>query len=128
MRMFQDHRNELERLRQMATEDMGQASYFSKSKLSNSLPEPRRREYKNLLGLSRGLAIGVNSDGSVRFIFASKGQAIGPDWAKGIQFIPDKVTVIGDRMDGLDGVQKLPAGVYLRELEPRWYIFYQRDE
>lgn len=103
--VFQDHRYELERLRQMAIEDMHQASFFSESNVSNRLPVPRRNEYMHLLRLSPGLQVGTNSDGSVRFIFASEGQAIGPGWAKGIQFTMDIAKLNGARMDSLDGAR-----------------------
>ncbi len=128
IKIFQDHRGEFERLRQMATEDMREASFFSESNVSNRLPVSRRNEYKNLLKLLPGLQVGANYDGSVRFIFASTGQAIGPGWAKGIQFIKDITKLKGTRIDTLDCSAKLPAGVYLREIEPHWFLFYQRDE
>lgn len=128
IKIFQDHRGEFERLRQMATEDMHETSFFSESNVSNRLPVSRRNEYKNLLKLLPGLQVGANYDGSVRFIFASTGQAIGPGWAKGIQFIKDITKLKGTRIDTLDGSAKLPAGVYLREIEPQWFLFYQRDE
>jgi hypothetical protein len=126
--IFQARRGELERLRQMATEDMHETSFFSEANISNGLPASRRNEYKTLLKLSPGLQVGANFDGSVRFIFASTGQAIGPGWAKGIEFIPDTGKVIGTQRDTLDDSGKLPAGVYLRKLEPRWFLFFQRDD
>lgn len=126
--IFEAHRGEFERLRQMATEDMRTASFFSETNISNGLPEPRRNEYKHLLNVSPGLQVGTNYDGSVRFIFASAGEAIGPGWAKGIEFIPDGQKVIGTQRDTLDDPAKLPQGVYLRKVEPRWFVFFQRDE
>jgi hypothetical protein len=126
--IFRAHRGELERLGQMATEDMHDTSYFSVANISNGLPASRRNEYKNLLKLSPGLQVGTNYDGTVRFIFASSGQAISSGWAKGIEFIPDTGKVIGTQRDTLDDSAKLPAGVYLRKLEPRWFLFFQRDE
>jgi hypothetical protein len=128
IRIFKAHRGELERLRQMATEDMHERSFFSEANISNGLPASRRNEYTNLLKLSPGLQVGANYDGSVRFIFASAGQAISPGWAKGIEFIPDMGKVIGTQRDTLDDSAKLPGGVYLRKLEPRWFLFFQRDE
>lgn len=128
IRIFQTHRDEFEILRQMTTEDMHEASFFSESNISKRLPPSRRKKYKSLLSLSHGLQVGVSYDGSVRFIFASTGQAISSGWVKGIEFIPVTAKLIGTRMDTLDGSEKLPAGVYLREIEPRWFLFYQRDE
>jgi hypothetical protein len=128
IRIFQAHRGEFERLRQMATEDMHETSFFSEANISNRLPPSRRNEYKNLLKLSPGLQVGANYDGSVRFIFASAGQAISPGWAKGIEFIPDTGKVIGTQRDTLDESGQLPAGVYLRKLEPQWFLFFQRDD
>jgi hypothetical protein len=126
--IFQAHRGEFERLRQLATEDMHQASFFSEANISSGLAASRRNEYKTLLKLSPGLQVGTNYDGTVRFIFASAGQAISPGWAKGIEFIPDTAKEIGTQREVLDDSAKLPEGVYLRKLEPRWFLFFQRDE
>src|SRR5712672_2403063 len=60
VQIFQVHRDQFERLCQMVTEDMRQTSYFSDSNISEVLPEPRRKEYKTLLGIYRGLAVGVD--------------------------------------------------------------------
>ena|ERR1700722_1467683 len=128
IRIFQAHRGELERLRQMAIEDIHDTSYFSVANISHGLPASRRNEYKNLLELWPGLQIGTNYDGTVRCIFAKAGQAIGPGWTKGIEFIPDTGKVIGTQKDTLDDSAKLPGGVYLRKLEPRWFLFFQRDD
>jgi hypothetical protein len=128
VQVFQLHRDQFERLRQMATEDMHQTSYFSESNISVVLPEPRRNEYKRLLQVYRGLSIGVDYDGGVRFIFASVGEAIGPGWAKGIQFVPDNSKQIGTRIDTLDKSSTLPDGVYVRQIAPGWFLFFQRDE
>jgi hypothetical protein len=56
------------------------------------------------------------------------GQAISSGWAKGIEFIPDMGKVIGTQRDTLDDSAKLPGDVYLRKLEPQWFLFFQRDE
>lgn len=128
MAIFKSHRADFFRLRQMAVEDMHETSFFSESNISNRLPESRINEYKILLRLSPGLQVGASHDGSVRFVFYSSSQAIGAGVAKGIQFIPDVRKLIGSRADTLDGVGALPAGVYLREMESKWFIFYQRDE
>jgi len=126
--IFQAHRGELERLRQMATEDLHVASYFSAADISEALPSSRRNEYRNLLKLWPNLQVGTDYDGTVRFIFASVGQAISAGWAKGIQFIPNTGKVIGIQRNTLDDSTKLPGGVYLRKLEPQWFLFFQRDE
>lgn len=128
IRVFHVHRDEFERPRQMATEDRQQTSLFSEVKLSNKLPASRRIEYQSLLKLSPGLEVGANYDGSVRFIFTSIGQAIAPGWAKGIEFVPDTGKVAGIQRETLDDAAKYPAGVYLRKLEPQWFLFFQRDE
>ena len=128
IRIFQANRGEIDKLRQMATEDMLVESFFSESNISNKLPAPRRDEYRKLLKFTPGLQVGANYDGSVRFIFAGAGQAISPGWAKGIQFIPDGAKFIGIRKPSLEDTSKLSTGVYLRKIEPRWFLFYQRDE
>jgi hypothetical protein len=126
--VFQAHRADFERLRQMVTEDMHVKSYFSESELDGISPEARRQEYRSRLKIWPGLHVGVNYDESVRFIFAGGGLlAIGPGWAKGIQFSPQGKKLIGEQVKTLDNERTLPPGVYLRELMPEWFILYQRD-
>jgi hypothetical protein len=127
--VFQAHRADFERLRQMVIEDMQVRSYFSESELDGISPEARRQEYRSRLKIWPGLHIGVNYEESVRFIFAGGGlSAIGPGWAKGVQFSPQGKKLIGDQVKTLDNERMLPAGVYLRELMPEWFILYQRDD
>jgi hypothetical protein len=126
---FQAHRVELERLRQMVTEDMHAKSYFSESELDGTLLEARRQEYRGLLKIKSGLIVTVNYDKSVRFIFGIGGlSAIGPGWAKGIQFLPQGTKHIGVQVKTLDNERTLPVGVYLREIVPDWFILFQRDD
>jgi hypothetical protein len=73
--------------------------------------------------------MGVDYDGTVRFIYAGGGlSAIGPGWGKGIEFVPDDYRRKGSIAQNLDEARKLPPNVYLREIEPHWFIFYQRDD
>jgi hypothetical protein len=126
---FQAHRGELESLRRMATEDMHAQSYFSESKLDGIFSEVRRQKYQRLLKIKSGLIVTVNYDESVRFICALGGlSAIGPGWAKGIQFLPQGTKQIGVQVKTLDNERTLPAGVYLREIVPDWFILFQRDD
>ena len=127
--LFHAHRTEFERLRQMVTEDMHGKSLFSESNLENISPEVRRDEYKSLLKISSGLFVAINYDKSVRFILARGGlMAIGPGWVKGLQFLPDGAKLLGTRVESLDGSRRLSAGAYFREIEPNWFILYQRDD
>jgi len=128
IKLFRAHRGNFEKLRKMTYNDIKKASFFSESKIPAGLPELRRNEYRNLLKVSPGLEIGVNYDGTVRFIISSVGHATSPGWAKGIQFIPDRAKIIGTRITSLDEVSNLPSGVYLREIAPRWFLFFQRDD
>lgn len=127
--VFQTHRADFERLRQMAVEDLHVKSYLSESELNGISPEARRQEYRSRLKSWPGLHVGVNYDESVRFIFADGGRlAVGPGWAKGIEFSPQGKKLIGQRVNTLNNERMLPAGVYLKELIPEWFILYQRDD
>ena len=130
LRLFRIHHGELQSLCKMVIEDKAtyRMSVFNESTIAKLTSETRRNAYRNLLQLSPGITVGVNYDDSVRFIFASSGQAIGPGWAKGLQFIPAGARPIGTKLENLDGLIKSPAGVYLREIEPQWFVFFQQDD
>jgi hypothetical protein len=125
---FYAHRQAFEQLQEMVTEDARRGWYLEGSD-SRKPDQPRRDEYKKLISQIRpGLQVVMTGPtGAVRFISAGEGTAIGPDWVKGIEYVP------GDSWQGvplpdLDKAASLPAYVYIREIEPRWFIFYQRDE
>ena len=126
---FYAHRQAFELLQEMATEDARRGWYLGASDPSK-LDQPRRDEYKKLISEIRpGLQVAMNgTTGVVRFIFAGEGSAIGPDWVKGIEYVPGDHGWEGVLLPDLDKAASLPASVYIREIEPRWLIFYQRDE
>jgi hypothetical protein len=130
--LFHDHREAFEKLREMATEDLGRASYITQFDIEGNINEARKQEYQTLLseiyprGLRYpGLQVGGGPDG-VRFIFAGGGlSAISGGWLKGIEYHPENRRRIGTIVQNLDKANTLPPDVYLREIEPNWYIVYQ---
>jgi hypothetical protein len=126
--IFQAHRPEFDRLREMVTEDMHAQLYFSEATIGQISPISRRMEYRKLLRVWSGLAVGVDYNEGVRFIFATRGSAVGPDWAKGIQYITRVSRLPGVRVATTDNAKILSEGVYLRELLPHWFIFLQKDD
>lgn len=126
---FHAHRQAFERLQEMATEDARRGWYLGASSPSK-LDQPRRMEYKNVISQIRpGLEVAMNgTTGVVRFIFAGEGSAIGPGWAKGIEYVPGDYGREGVLLHDLDKAAGLPANVYVREIESKWLVFYQRDE
>jgi hypothetical protein len=126
---FRDHRQAFGQIQEMATEDMRRGWYLGTSSPSK-LDQSRRSEYQSLISQIRpDVRVVTNGyTGVVRFIFAGEGSAIGPDWLKGIEYVPGDYGQEGILQPDLDKAASLPAHVYMREIEPRWLIFYQRDE
>jgi len=126
---FFSHESEFKRLGQMVLEDAAKESYFSSTILSGGLGESRLREYKDILAeLGSGVVL-TTDDNSVRYVFSYGGLlAIGPGWAKGIEYIPNYSSRHGDLSGDLDHARLLPDGVYLRGIAPNWFIFYQSDD
>jgi hypothetical protein len=127
---FHARRESFERLRQMATQDSQYQSTFSKSDLGTKLSDSRQQEYQSLISdVYSNLVVSVDYDRTTRFIFAGGGlSAIGPGWVKGIEYVPGNDTKKGTVVETLDNVKTLPAGVYLRQIEPKWFVFYQEDD
>jgi hypothetical protein len=64
----------------------------------------------------------VDYDHTVRFLFViGQISAIGPDWMKGIEYVPGGYESKGDLVQTLDNARTLPTGVYLRKIEPDWF-------
>ena len=122
---FHAHRQAFEQLQEMATEDARRGWYLGGND-PDKLDQSRRDKYKNL---PSGLQVAINGNtGVVRFIFAQKGSAIGPGWAKGIEYVPGDYSRQGLLVPDLDKADSLQANVYIRQIEPNWFIFYQRDK
>lgn len=127
--LFHDHRTAFERLRQMATEDLQQknAVYYNQTASYGKLDEMRKQEYKHLLSEIHGHSVAPGYDGAVGFAFAGGGlSAISPGWSKGIVYIPGNYARGAHIVQNLDKANKLPPGVYLRQIEQNWFIVYQR--
>lgn len=125
---FQDHRAAFEKLRQMAAEDS--AGYLSESHLDARLGDKRNQEYKSLLSEIRPCRSMGGDYQTTRFIFAGGGLlAIGPGWAKGIEYVPESTDRVGPVLENLDQPASLPmGGVYLRQIEPKWFVFFQKTD
>jgi hypothetical protein len=130
---FHDHRAAFEELREMAANDSKQEGYFNESLLTKKFPAARRQEYKHLkaeIHPSFDVIIWETANGPdnvVRFVFAEGGlSAIGPEWTKGIEYIPgdDDDKDEAQLLPSLDKPGALPYGMYVREIEPHWFIFY----
>ncbi len=54
--------------------------------------------------------------------------AVGPGWAKGfLTYIPGDIARQGTLVASTDQANRFPPNAYLRPIEGRWYVFYQRD-
>ena len=129
IKVFQDHRAAFEQLRQMATEDS--VSYLTESDLDTRLRDMRRQKYKRLLSEIRPSLTVRTDKQSVRFIFASGGGllAIGPGWLKGLEYLPGSTNREGVVLENLDQPASLATGeVYLRQIEPNWFVIVQKTD
>jgi hypothetical protein len=117
----------------MAADDSKQEGYFNERLLNEKFPWSRRQEYKHLeaeVYHSFDVIIWETANGPdnvVRFVFAWGGlSAIGPEWTKGIEYIPgdDNDKDEAQLLPSLDQPGALPYGMYVREIEPHWFIFY----
>jgi hypothetical protein len=127
---FQDHHEAFEKLRQMATEDLQQVSHISMSHVEGKISEARKKEYKAVLSdIYPCQRVTVNYDASVRYICAGGGlSAISSGWMKGIEYLPGDYRNKGNIVQSLDNAHTLRPDVYLRQIEPKWFIVYQRTD
>jgi hypothetical protein len=113
----------------MANEDMQKGWYLGVSQMSN-LDESRQQEYKEQISrIQRGIDVRLDGqDNVLRYIFPGGGSllAIGPGWVKGIEYIPTDFSKQGILVTNLDGMRKMPSGVYLRQMDTNWFIFCQK--
>ena len=126
--IFHEHRATFEQLRQMLVEDLRNAP-VDKSGVKQ-LKAKQSPKYKQLVAeIYPGLETRVDRDESVRFLFEiGMISALGSDWMKGIVYVPGDYHRQGNLLPDLDNARRLPADVYLRQIEPNWFILYQRDE
>ena len=126
--IFIDHRDAFDSLRRMIVQDS--QSYVSASHLDERLSVKRRDEYRNLISEIGAESITPTSMRAVRFVFTGGGlSAIGPEWFKGIEYAPEDIDRGGIVIGNLDQPRNLVEGqVYLRQIEPHWYLFLQKTD
>lgn len=127
--LFTAKHDVFEKLRKMANEDWGKQATFSISDSSGKLEKSRQQEYDDLLlQIGSGVIETRDYNGTITFNLAGEGVAIGPTWSKGIVYVPESSEKEGIIVQNLDDVSKLAPGVYLRPIEPNWFIFYQQTD
>lgn len=127
---FRNNRAAFERLRGMVIEDAHAQPIFTENNIDNSLPEARRREYRVLLSsISSNLMVTVNYDRTVRFIFLLHGvSVIGPESIKGIEYAPKGARLGASLVQDLNDPERYTAGVYLKAIEPGWFVLFQKTD
>jgi len=128
--VFHNHRESLEKLRVLVVQSG--TGYLSEETLQYSkLSDSQKLDCGRLLrDVWPGMSMSFDYDQSVRFEFAGGGigLSIGPGWCKGITYIPGDYARHGVLSQNLDELTKAPDNVYLRQLEPHWFLYYQRDD
>ena len=148
--IFHAHRQAFDKLQQMAAEDVRHGWHLGiteKDKISKS--RLQQYKYEQLISeIYSGLDVAMDGYGDgMRFIFKGGGiSAISPGWVKGIQYVPGAYetngAIYGKRevngvaypewqgliSSNLDEASTLPPNVYLRPIEPKWFIFFQRTD
>ena len=127
---FLAHRTAFERLREIALQDSKSRSFFRQHQLDDMAPD-RREEYESLLTqIGPGFDVGTDQR-TVRFIAAVGGSwiSIGPEWVKGIEYIPLSLRGLEPFRHHLDDVRSLEWGnVYLRQIDQDWFVFVQKTD
>ena len=133
--IFSDHRDAFRKLQEMASEDIQNGWYFNwpnfYSARARSTPgQSRRQDYMNLVsGIPQCFSVYTDYDHHMRFCFAEGSYYIWPPyprWVKGIEFWPRACPWV--ILTDLDNARNRPANVYARQIEPQWFLFYQRDD
>jgi hypothetical protein len=123
---FHDHHADFERMRQVKSQVL---RHVAKKDSDVGSAAPDEGSNKELSKMPPILTIGVDYDGTTRFVVAEgEFMAVGSGWGKGITYIPGDPSKKGNILPDLDNARKLPPGVYIRQIEPHWFVFYQRDE
>jgi hypothetical protein len=122
--IFHSYPLAFERLRMIKTATLRAAAESGRSNARNNGEENR------LIGqVPHLLGVGGDYSGTIRFVFAmSENMAVGPGWVKGIEYVQGSSQGVGELKSSLDDVRGFQPGVYLREIEPHWFVIYQRDK
>jgi len=136
---FRAHRGALEHLYAMTTQDAENGWRFQWDRREGSKPpylsQPRWEDYENQISQIRPHVVRVTMrpDGIVRFVFDGGGLGLvpaGSSWSKGIEYIPAGLeNRHGQRLPDLSKAPGLPATTtYIREIDPDWFLYYDREE
>jgi hypothetical protein len=125
---FQRHKPAFEWLRETALQKSDKAWRFSPSDLDQGQGAPFAGDLPH-----PDLVVVDNHDGRgiVRFIYAEGGSilSIGPQWTKGIAYLPSEPEREGSQVTHLDDPEALPwGGSYVSKIDQNWYIYVQKTE
>jgi hypothetical protein len=70
----------------------------------------------------------MRRDGVLRFIYDGGGFGLvpsGSSWCKGVEYIPDGAERHAKPLSDLSKASEFGEGLYIREIEPGWYVFFQ---
>ena len=126
---FRDHRLLFEQLRSMVMDD--QKLLGGSLRFQAQVGLERRQSYDRVLSEIPGRMMLAADRGYVRFIFATGGlAAFGSGWLKGIVYLSDDSPTNGVVLvNNLDHPRSLKIGnVYLRQIEPHWFIIFQIED
>src|ERR1700722_9522747 len=123
---FRSHHEAFLKLAEMATERL-KADVKIEKPVSDKEWDQQCKRWATELGSEVHVAP-LGHDGVLRFIF-SRGHgplAVSSTWAKGIEYVPKEYEWQGKVMTNLDNAAALREDTYLRPIEAKWYLFYDR--
>lgn len=129
--VFHRHFEAFESLRHMMMEDVHLGPIVNVADLKGAkLDDSLKRKYIKLISeIDPHLELTIDNNNVARFIFAGGGiSAISPGWLKGIEYISGDIGKHGVVLTNLNKARTLAPGIYLRPIEARWFLVYQRTD
>lgn len=114
------HRISFEKILAMMCEDQG-GTVVMYDNLPPGISQERKQQYRDLLLEMRPCV-------SAALVFGNGWARFCANGGKGVEYIPEGRSRSLQLQDTLDRVDDLPPGVYYREIDPDWYVFYQKND
>jgi hypothetical protein len=128
---FQAHKPEFHGLLKASLAEGARHNTFDIDCRTGAEEAAMKPDVRTLCALLRRNVTILNDGGySVRFILSRQGEGIfGERWIKGIEYMPKpSLPRDGALLGSLNAAPKLRPGVYYREIEPEWYVFYYNED
>jgi hypothetical protein len=127
--IFYKNKSVFEKIQRLAMSDPHSNVCFGDPSIYNIRCPPGRQLYYHMLISELPARAHVQAEPEVGlWVNLAHGGllAVGPTWYKGIVYLRSNAAIRGEILASLDHASNLPPGIYYRQIDGNWFLYYNR--